>query len=104
MKQNRLAAFCLIVWAATGMTAGADTHPFGIDDAAALRSARPIATSPDGASILYGVDFGGTRGTTNHEWYLIGFDGAAAESSICRSGSRRSGSRETAHRSTAPSR
>jgi dipeptidyl aminopeptidase/acylaminoacyl peptidase len=54
----------------------ADIHPFGIDDAAALRSARPIAISPDGASVLYRVDSGGARGPTNHEWRVIGFDGA----------------------------
>jgi len=53
-----------------------ETHPFGIDDLAALRSARPVAISPDGATILYRVDFGGARGTTNHEWRLVGFDGA----------------------------
>src|SRR5437764_11949372 len=59
------------------LVVAADTHPFGPDDWSALRSARPIAVAPDGGTILYRVDFGGARGATNHEWRLIGIDGAS---------------------------
>ncbi len=54
-----------------------DPHPFGIDDWTSMRSARPVAISPDGASILYRVDVGANRGPTTYEWRLIGFDGGA---------------------------
>ena len=56
----------------------AEKHPFGLDDSAALRSARAIAVAADGETILYGVNFGGPKGPTNHEWYLIAADGSGA--------------------------
>ncbi|MCX6575454.1 MAG: prolyl oligopeptidase family serine peptidase [Candidatus Aminicenantes bacterium] len=56
----------------------AEKHPFGIEDMAALRSARPIAVVPDGDTILYGVSFGGAKGPTNREWHLIAADGSNA--------------------------
>jgi dipeptidyl aminopeptidase/acylaminoacyl peptidase len=55
---------------------GGDKHPFSADDWARLREARAIAVAPDGATILYGVDFGGDKGPSNHEWRLIDFIGA----------------------------
>jgi len=39
----------------------AEKHPFGLEDLAALRSARPVAVSPDGETILYDVAFGGKK-------------------------------------------
>jgi dipeptidyl aminopeptidase/acylaminoacyl peptidase len=45
-------------------------HAFSFDDAASLRSASPVAVSPDGKSILYQVRFGGHKGPTNTEWNL----------------------------------
>lgn len=56
----------------------AEKHPFGIEDMAALHSARPIAVAPDGDTILYGVSFGGAKGPTNREWHLIAADGSNA--------------------------
>jgi dipeptidyl aminopeptidase/acylaminoacyl peptidase len=56
----------------------AEKHPFGMEDMAALRSARPVAVAPDGETILYRVDFGGAKGPTNHEWDLIAADGSNA--------------------------
>jgi len=50
---------------------GADKHPFGINDYSALRSAHAVAISPDGKTILYGVNYDGEKGPTKHEWYLI---------------------------------
>jgi len=57
---------------------GAEKHPFGTEDMAALRSAYPIAISPDGATILYTVSFGGQKGPTNREWHLVASDGSKA--------------------------
>jgi len=54
----------------------AEKHPFGIDDMAALRSARPVAVSRDGETILYEVSFGGSKGRTNREWRMISADGS----------------------------
>jgi len=53
-----------------------EKHAFGIEDMAALRSARPVAVSPDGEIILYEVAFGSSKGRTNREWRLIAADGS----------------------------
>ncbi|MFZ2054151.1 MAG: S9 family peptidase [Candidatus Aminicenantales bacterium] len=53
-----------------------EKHPFGTEDMAALRSARPVAVSSDGETILYEVSFGGSKGRTNREWRLIAADGS----------------------------
>jgi dipeptidyl aminopeptidase/acylaminoacyl peptidase len=50
-------------------------HAFSFDDAASLRSASPVAVSPDGKSVLYQVRFGGHKGPTNTEWNLIAATG-----------------------------
>ena len=50
-------------------------HAFSFDDAASLRSASPVAVSPDGKSVLYQVRFGGHKGPTNTEWNLIAASG-----------------------------
>ncbi len=57
---------------------GAEKHPFTVADSAALRSARAIAVTADGETILYEVNYGGPKGPTNQEWYLIGADGTNA--------------------------
>ena len=53
----------------------AEPHPFGLDDYSALRRARPVAVSPDGMTILYGVSWDGDKGPVKHEWRLIGANG-----------------------------
>lgn len=50
-------------------------HAFSFDDAASLRSALPVAVSPDGKTVLYQVHFGGHKGPTNTEWNLIASTG-----------------------------
>ena len=79
MKQTerRLVLILLASLAALSVQA-AEKHPFGIEDMAALRSARPIAVAPDGDTILYGVSFGGAKGPTSREWHLIAADGSKA--------------------------
>jgi len=63
------------VLAGTGKSNAADKHPFGIDDYSALHSARAVAVSPDGKTILYNVSTDGTKGATKHEWRLIDVNG-----------------------------
>ena len=54
----------------------ADKHPFNLDDYSALRSARAVAISRDGKTILYRVAWDGTSGPVNkHEWRLIDLNG-----------------------------
>src|SRR6266480_6241454 len=43
--------------------------------ARALHSARAVAVSPDGKTILYNVSTDGTKGATKHEWRLIDVNG-----------------------------
>ena len=55
--------------------AGTEKHPFGINDYSALRSARAVAISPDGKTILYVVSYDGDKGPTKLEWYLMDSSG-----------------------------
>ena len=77
MKRTAAIAALLVVFAsgASGQRAGDEKHPFTFDDYAALRSAAPVAIAPDGRTILYRVDVGAAKGSTLHEWKLIGADG-----------------------------
>jgi dipeptidyl aminopeptidase/acylaminoacyl peptidase len=54
----------------------ADQRPFGIDEFGALRSARTVAVSPDGKSILYDIGSWGEKGPQKHEWRLVDIDGS----------------------------
>jgi dipeptidyl aminopeptidase/acylaminoacyl peptidase len=62
----------------SGQRAGEARHPFTFDDAAALRSATPIAIAPDGKGILTRIDFGAAKGPTRHEWRIVDADGTSA--------------------------
>jgi dipeptidyl aminopeptidase/acylaminoacyl peptidase len=54
----------------------ADKHLFGIDDYSALRSARAVAVSPDGKTVLYQVSFDGSMGPANkREWRFVDASG-----------------------------
>jgi dipeptidyl aminopeptidase/acylaminoacyl peptidase len=66
------AAFCMFP---SGSVA-ADKHPFSIEDYSALHSARALAVSPDGKSVLYVVSYDGDKGPTKHEWHTIDVTGA----------------------------
>jgi dipeptidyl aminopeptidase/acylaminoacyl peptidase len=78
-------AVCFLVvlagWASlAGTTAtrvsAADKHVFGIDDYSALRSARAVAVSPDGKTVLYQVSFDGSMGPANkREWRFVDASG-----------------------------
>jgi dipeptidyl aminopeptidase/acylaminoacyl peptidase len=69
---------CFTFAAGTGVAA-ADKHAFGIDDYSAIRSARAVAVSPDGKTILYRVSFNGTTGPADkHEWRVMDISGENA--------------------------
>ena len=53
----------------------ADKHAFGVDDWTGLRSARAVAVSPDGRSILYWAGSGVAKGATIEEYWLVAPDG-----------------------------
>ena len=78
-RQNLLRLIVLgwFVLASVGglRAAGADKHPFGIDDYSALHQARAVAISPDGKTILIVVSHDGDKGPTKREWYLIDTSG-----------------------------
>jgi dipeptidyl aminopeptidase/acylaminoacyl peptidase len=78
MSTNTFCKAVVLALASSLAAVAADKHPFSVDDWAALRSARPIVVAPDGATILYRVDFGGAKGPTNQEWRLIDADGTNA--------------------------
>jgi dipeptidyl aminopeptidase/acylaminoacyl peptidase len=65
-------ALALLGWGARA----AEKHPFNGDNWTQLRSARAVAVSPDGRSILYRVTSGVLKGPTKEEWRLIGADGS----------------------------
>jgi dipeptidyl aminopeptidase/acylaminoacyl peptidase len=76
-----VAAVCLtfsLSPALPGVHAADVKHPFTFDDVAALRSATPIAITPDGKAILTRVDFGAAKGPTRHEWQIVDADGTRA--------------------------
>jgi dipeptidyl aminopeptidase/acylaminoacyl peptidase len=68
--RNLFVSFVLCLIAVCGF-AQQSRHPYTFDDSVTLRSASPVAVSPDGKSILYRVQFGAQKGTTNTEWDLI---------------------------------
>ena len=72
MHKLTLSFILLLAVAADSQTS---RHTFSFDDAASLRSASPVAVSPDGKSVLYQVRFGGHKGPTNTEWNLIAATG-----------------------------
>lgn len=52
-----------------------EKHPFGPDDLSGLRSARALAVSPDGKTVLFQVSYDAEKGPTKREWHLIDASG-----------------------------
>src|SRR5262249_41319701 len=77
MPRSTRVLVALFIFVATAAFAAQQqsTHPFQVDDWAALRAASPVAVSPDGQSVLYRVRFGGAKGPDNDEWRMIAIDG-----------------------------
>ena len=61
--------------ATSSLAVAREKHPFGPDDLSGLRSARALAVSPDGKSILFQVSYDGEKGPTKREWHLIDASG-----------------------------
>ena len=74
MKVRIGAALVAVLFSVSAIAA--DQRPFGIDEFGALRSARAVAVSPDGKSVLYDVGSWGEKGPQKHEWRLIDSDGS----------------------------
>jgi dipeptidyl aminopeptidase/acylaminoacyl peptidase len=60
---------------ARAQAAPAANHPFTAKDWASLRSAGAVAVSP-GGEILYVVTFGGDRGPSHREWWIVDPEGS----------------------------
>lgn len=78
MSQFRLLAalvFIDSVALASIPLAAAQKHPFGPEDLTGLRSARALAVSPDGKTILLQVSYDAEKGPTKREWHLIDVSG-----------------------------
>src|SRR5260221_13193109 len=56
----------------------ADKRPFASSDSNSLRSATPVAISPDGKAILYDVQFFDEKGPAKNEWHTVAVAGGAA--------------------------
>jgi dipeptidyl aminopeptidase/acylaminoacyl peptidase len=56
----------------------ADKRPFSSGDFTSLRSATPVAISPDGKTILYGVHYFEVKGPAKNEWRTIPAAGGAS--------------------------
>ena len=66
---------CCLVGAGWSPALGAEKHSFTFDDYAALRSARAVAVSPDGKTILYVVSYFENKGRQKSEWRVIDMTG-----------------------------
>jgi dipeptidyl aminopeptidase/acylaminoacyl peptidase len=65
----------MILGAGAAFAQTAATHPFGVDDYSALRSASARAVSPDGKWVLVRVSWDGDRGPAKREFYLMDTNG-----------------------------
>jgi dipeptidyl aminopeptidase/acylaminoacyl peptidase len=71
-----LAGWASLAGTTATRVSAADKHLFGIDDYSALRSARAVAVSPDGKTVLYQVSFDGSMGPANkREWRFVDASG-----------------------------
>jgi len=70
-------AAALIVFGLSTAALAADKRPFGSSDFTSLRSAMPVAISPDGKTILFDVQSFDEKGPAKHEWHTIAPAGGA---------------------------
>jgi dipeptidyl aminopeptidase/acylaminoacyl peptidase len=66
-----IAAALIVFGLTTAPLAAADKRPFASSDFTSLRSATPVATSPDGKTILFDVQSFDEKGPPKHEWHTI---------------------------------
>jgi dipeptidyl aminopeptidase/acylaminoacyl peptidase len=71
LRMNLSAMACMVAIAATPPALAEGASVYTIEDFTAVREAKPVAVSPDGKSILYGVRSFGDKGPAKLEWRLI---------------------------------
>jgi dipeptidyl aminopeptidase/acylaminoacyl peptidase len=73
-----IAAALIVFGLTTVPLVAADKRPFASSDYTSLRSATPIAISPDGKTILFDVQFFDEKGPAKNEWHIVPVAGGAA--------------------------
>ena len=66
-----IAAALIVFGLTTAPLAAADKRPFASSDFTSLRSATPVAISPDGKAILFDVQSFDEKGPAKHEWHTL---------------------------------
>lgn len=69
-------AFLGMAASAIAQAGGPSRHPFTAEDWSTLHSARAESVAPNTGSILYAVDFGGSEGPTQTQWWTVNRDGS----------------------------
>jgi hypothetical protein len=68
---HRIAGALIFCSLSTAPLVAADKRPFASSDFTSLRSAMPVAISPDGKAILFDVHFFNEKGPVKHEWHTV---------------------------------
>ena len=66
-----IAAALIVFGLTTAPLVAADKRPFASSDYTSLRSATPVAISPDGKAILFDVQFFDEKGPAKNEWHIV---------------------------------
>src|SRR5271169_4069894 len=74
---HRIAGALIFCSLSTAPLVAADKRPFASSDFTSLRSATPVAISPDGKTILFDVRFFDEKGPAKDEWHTIPAAGGA---------------------------
>jgi dipeptidyl aminopeptidase/acylaminoacyl peptidase len=75
---HRIAGAALVFCSLTTALVAADKRPFGSSDFTSLRSAMPVAISPDGKAVLFDVRRYDEKGPIKHEWRTVPASGGDA--------------------------
>jgi len=70
-RARSIAAALIVFGLTTAPLAAADKRPFASSDFTSLRSATPVAISPDGKAILFDVQSFDEKGPAKHEWHTV---------------------------------
>lgn len=73
----RIAGALIVCSLAAAPLVAADKRPFASSDFTSLRSAMPIAISPDGKSLLFNVHFFEEKGPAKDEWHTVPMAGGS---------------------------
>src|ERR1700710_1111966 len=75
---HRIAGAFVLCGLSTAPLFAAEKRPFASSDFTSLRSAMPVAISPDGKTILFGVHFFDEKGPAKDEWHTVSAAGDGA--------------------------